>query len=118
MRSPHSFYRAITSGEFHDRYHWVRMPDMRRREFRKRRNDVPESVSARRWLWLLIAAAALALAAFGVGRAAAHSTAARVVDDDKAQCPDAQYTTIQAAVDAASPGATIEVCAGSYSSTN
>src|SRR5947208_10130515 len=37
-----------------------------------------------------------------------------VVDNDKAQCKKADFTTIQAAVDAASPGATILVCAGTY----
>jgi len=30
------------------------------------------------------------------------------------ECPNAQYNSIQAAVDAASPGATIKVCAGTY----
>lgn len=39
------------------------------------------------------------------------------VDDDKVQCPNAAYTTIQAAVDAATPGARIRVCPGSYTST-
>jgi pectin methylesterase-like acyl-CoA thioesterase len=37
-----------------------------------------------------------------------------LVDDDKVQCPTAGFTTIQAAVDAAPPGATIRVCAGTY----
>src|SRR2546430_50222 len=37
-----------------------------------------------------------------------------LVDDDKAQCKKADFTTIQAAVDAASPGARIFVCAGTY----
>jgi parallel beta-helix repeat protein len=37
-----------------------------------------------------------------------------VVDNDKAQCKKADFTTIQAAVDAASPGATILVCPGTY----
>jgi parallel beta-helix repeat protein len=37
-----------------------------------------------------------------------------VVDNDKAQCKKADFTTIQAAVDAASPGTTILVCAGTY----
>jgi parallel beta-helix repeat protein len=37
-----------------------------------------------------------------------------LVDDDKAQCTKADFTTIQAAVNAASPGATILVCAGTY----
>ena len=37
-----------------------------------------------------------------------------LVDDDKAQCKKADFTTIQAAVAAANPGATILVCAGTY----
>jgi parallel beta-helix repeat protein len=37
-----------------------------------------------------------------------------LVDDDKVQCPTAQYTTIQAAVNAAQPGDVIRVCAGTY----
>jgi parallel beta-helix repeat protein len=37
-----------------------------------------------------------------------------VVDDDKAQCKKADFATIQSAVTAASPGATILVCAGTY----
>jgi parallel beta-helix repeat protein len=36
------------------------------------------------------------------------------VDDDHAQCRNAQFTTIQAAVTAASPGNTILVCPGTY----
>lgn len=37
-----------------------------------------------------------------------------MVDDDKVQCPMAQYTTIQAAVNAAQPGDVIRVCPGTY----
>ncbi len=37
-----------------------------------------------------------------------------VVDDDKVQCPDAQFTSINAAVLAAPPGAHIRVCPGIY----
>lgn len=37
-----------------------------------------------------------------------------VVDDDKAQCKKAGFTTIQAAVTAAATGKTILVCAGTY----
>src|SRR6266849_3535882 len=37
-----------------------------------------------------------------------------VVDDDKVECPNAAFTRIQDAVDAASPGATIRVCKGNY----
>jgi pectin methylesterase-like acyl-CoA thioesterase len=37
-----------------------------------------------------------------------------VVDDDHAQCPHANYTSIQSAVDAADPGDTVLVCDGLY----
>jgi parallel beta-helix repeat protein len=36
------------------------------------------------------------------------------VDDDQQQCPAAPFTSIQAAIDAAGPGSTIEVCPGTY----
>jgi hypothetical protein len=44
----------------------------------------------------------------------AAMAAVLVVDDDGVQCPGAPYTTIQDAVNAASPGDTIDVCAGTY----
>lgn len=37
-----------------------------------------------------------------------------LVDDDKVQCPTAAYASIQAAVNAASPGDYIRVCPGTY----
>jgi hypothetical protein len=37
-----------------------------------------------------------------------------VVDDDKVECPNAQFTHIQDAVDAASPGDEIHICKGIY----
>jgi len=37
-----------------------------------------------------------------------------VVDDDRAECPDAGFTSIQEAVTAAAPGDRIVVCAGTY----
>lgn len=40
-----------------------------------------------------------------------------VVDDDRAQCRNAGFTTIQAAVAAATPGAKIRVCPGVYAAT-
>ena len=37
-----------------------------------------------------------------------------VVGTNSADCPDAQFSTIQAAVDAASPGTVIRICRGTY----
>jgi nitrous oxidase accessory protein NosD len=54
---------------------------------------------------------ALVSALFVVGNAAA---ATLTVDDNGADCANAAYTTIQSAVDAAKPGDTIKVCAGTY----
>lgn len=45
----------------------------------------------------------------------APAGATELVDNDKAQCPTAPHTTIQAGVNAASPGEVVEVCNGSYS---
>jgi parallel beta-helix repeat protein len=51
----------------------------------------------------------------GLVRSAAHtSEAVWIVDDDAADCANADFTTIQAAVNAADPGSTILVCAGTY----
>src|SRR5688572_25689135 len=57
---------------------------------------------------LLGAAAALAFSA-----APAHA-AALLVDDDRTECPDAPFSSIQAAVDAAAAGDTVAVCPGLY----
>ncbi len=60
-------------------------------------------------------ALALPLAAAVFASAAGPALAAvRTVDDDKVQCPSAQFTTIQSAVDAANPGDSIQVCNGLY----
>lgn len=53
----------------------------------------------------------VALLALGAGPAMAKQLR---VDDDGAQCRDADFTSIQAAVTAASPGDKIKVCAGTY----
>src|SRR5262249_58643212 len=37
-----------------------------------------------------------------------------VVDDDKVECPNATFSRIQDAVDAAAPGAVVRVCKGTY----
>jgi hypothetical protein len=57
---------------------------------------------------LLLAILLLALPAIGGDRQ--HL----VVDDDKVQCPNAAFSRIQDAVDAATPGAVIRVCPGNY----
>jgi nitrous oxidase accessory protein NosD len=61
----------------------------------------------------MLLVAAVALLAF----AAPASAATRTVDDDHLQCPDAQYTSIEAAVQSAAPGDTVQVCAGTYQET-
>ena len=45
------------------------------------------------------------------------SAAQRTVDDDRAQCPTAEFTSIQAAVQSAAPNDTVRVCAGTYQET-
>jgi parallel beta-helix repeat protein len=59
----------------------------------------------------LASAVAVAAMAFGPGQAFA---ATLEVDDDKVQCKKAPFTSIQAAVTAASPGDQIKVCPGTY----
>ena len=61
---------------------------------------------------LLLVVAALACLAFA-DAAAAHSRTL-VVDRDKVQCPRADYTSIQAAVNAARAGDTVVVCPDLY----
>ena len=60
-----------------------------------------------------------AIAAFVAAVTAASGTAAAgatlFVDDDGVQCPNADFTTIQAAVTAAAPDTMIRVCPGVYS---
>lgn len=46
--------------------------------------------------------------------ASSSSSSDLVVDDNRADCPTAQYTSIQAAVTAAPPGSKIRVCRGTY----
>jgi len=59
---------------------------------------------------------ALTASAIAVSASVASAAATLVVDDNLA-CPGAGYTTLQAAVNAASTGDTIKVCAGTYAET-
>jgi len=54
----------------------------------------------------------LALAAMLVVGVAPAAAKTRAVDDDGRQCWTAQYTSVQAAVDAAQPGELVLMCAG------
>jgi hypothetical protein len=63
----------------------------------------------RRLMLVLLTAAALAL--LGASPAAAATLR---VDDDRQQCRDAAFTTIQSAVTAAGPGDRVQVCPGTY----
>lgn len=50
----------------------------------------------------------------GAHPAAGSASETLVVDNDRVDCPDAKYTSIQTAVTAAPAGATVRVCAGTY----
>src|SRR5207244_2566946 len=65
---------------------------------------------------IVLVPSAIALLAAAVGPAAAGPRTL-VVDDDRQQCPNAAYTSISAAIAAASPGDNIRVCAGLYNET-
>jgi hypothetical protein len=57
-------------------------------------------------------------ATLALSATAAHAASSLLqVDDNHVQCPTAPYSTISAAVAAASPGDTIQVCAGIYTET-
>lgn len=57
---------------------------------------------------------ALGLLTVGLAGPAAGANHQLLVDNDLQECPDAGFTSIQAAVDAAPKGATVTVCEGTY----
>jgi hypothetical protein len=63
---------------------------------------------------LLAVAAFCALGLLVIGAQPAAGASTLVVDDDGVQCPSPDYNSINAAITAASPGTTINVCAGFY----
>ena len=63
---------------------------------------------------LVVSDADLALAGSALVAMPALDPPALVVDDDKVQCPDAAFTSINVAIAMASSGDTIRVCPGSY----
>lgn len=67
--------------------------------------------AVRRSAALVIAIASLAPSTSAMAQAGARTL---VVDADRAQCPTAQFQSIQAAVAAATPGDTVEVCPDLY----
>ena len=66
---------------------------------------------------LTLALSLLACSEDGTTQPPGFSTADLFVDDDRAQCSEAAHTDLQMAVNAALPGQTISVCAGSYAGT-
>ncbi|MCW3015148.1 MAG: hypothetical protein JWO02_2240, partial [Solirubrobacterales bacterium] len=66
------------------------------------------------WTTARRAAAATTVVAGVLVPAAGALASTVVVDDDKAQCPNAQYTSVQAAVIGAAPYDTVAICAGTY----
>jgi hypothetical protein len=65
----------------------------------------------------ILLATTVALFAIALGASAARA-AVFSVDDDRVECPSAGFTTIQAAIDAASAGDTVAVCPGTYTEGN
>jgi len=69
-----------------------------------------------RLMKLAVTAAVAVIVAIGIlGYATRHASAsATLIVDDNLACPGSTFTTIQAAVNAASAGDTIKVCSGTY----
>jgi hypothetical protein len=76
-------------------------------------HDHKHGLALRTTVGLLCVCAAWAVVV-GVPAGVATAKRAWIVDDDGAQCPGADVTSIQAAVNRAAPGSTIRVCPGRY----
>jgi parallel beta-helix repeat protein len=63
---------------------------------------------------LVLTALAAGLLTLGAAPASASPPPTLVVDDDRAECAQAEYTSIQAAVKDAQPGTLVRVCPGLY----
>src|SRR5215203_214941 len=63
---------------------------------------------------VLVCTVAACAFAFAAAEGAATAPPTLVVDDDRAQCGNADFTTIQAAVDAAPEDGLVRVCPGLY----
>ena len=72
-------------------------------------NNIPLSIKTVNALSIFASALVLALLCSSSARAANL-----LVDDNNAECPDAGFTSIQTAVDAAASGDVIQVCPGTY----
>jgi nitrous oxidase accessory protein NosD len=68
----------------------------------------------RQFFSLVVALGLVFAPALTVPAASGATVPLLTVSENPTVCPDAQFTTIQAAIDAASPGANIHVCAGTY----
>ena len=63
---------------------------------------------------LVLAVLTAATLTIGGGQASASTAPTLVVDDDKVECANADFASIQAAVQAAEPGSVVRVCPGRY----
>lgn len=95
---------------------------MRPQRGRARRNDMAKTPKGglHRISVVMLVIGILSLGVAGTPVAAEHTSADHgvlVVDKDKVECPDAEYQSIQAAVNAAAPGSRIRVCPDLYAET-
>src|SRR6267143_6568756 len=102
------------SGREAERWRADRSTGSSRRGARKFRNKQPRGgpLRVKRTLITLVA---LTIAAITTAAGPAESRHTFFVDDDKQQCPQADFGSIGAAISVATPGDAIKVCPGLYS---